>query len=135
MSIRSSRIRIIGSSSWKNGWRYARIGSCRRGRRGCAAALGVAPAAKKYRATVYPQDDNVSDTLATLILDLETILGFRIWSFILGGNEDEINDELYYGLLEHKTDIVPKERVGLTAGDFARDIGTRLERGRIKLRR
>jgi len=70
---------------------------------------------KKYRASIYPKDEDVPTAFAELILELEKLLECKIWFIIQqsGDGWDEISNALYRGLAERKGDIEANERIGL----------------------
>jgi hypothetical protein len=73
------------------------------------------PVSTKYRTTIFPEDRHVPDELAAIVLDLERLLGCKIWLIIQQGHNDfdEISETLYWKFLEKKSEIVPNERVAL----------------------
>jgi len=82
------------------------------------AAPTVAPAPKKYRATIYPKNREIQAPFAELIAQLEQLLDRKIWVLINHGRDDndpwdEVGAILYHGFREQKAEIIPDQKVGL----------------------
>jgi hypothetical protein len=73
------------------------------------------PVSTKYRTTIFPEDTDVPDELAAIILDLERLLECKIWLIIQQGQGefDAISETLYWKFVEKKSEIVLNERVAL----------------------
>src|SRR5579875_3146440 len=82
--------------------------------------------AKKYRASIYPVDEEIDQSFASLIIELEEIVGYKIWVLIQGRDETDwgmIGPQVCQGFRAQKAAIIANEKVGLlidSAGGQAR---------------